>query len=447
MKLLNFKAKNVYGYLNFDISFNDKLSFLVGGNGSGKSTILKLIQAILTPNLRDIYLVPFETITLLINIEEIKYKINVSKEDTGITISVSNIQNELKLPNKDIEELSYILAKGDNLFNRELFHHRDNDTFKFIQKLDVPLFLGLERLDNTGYDEDRYDRHEQVIIRDGQRIIRKNRYAEGSLAISLRETQIIVQSVYERIKRKEDLFRRQLRDKILLSSFNYADINDFIYENNKIKQISLEEQKNIMSKKEDISNALKNLGFDKNKDFKEMELFFEKIEELFSEMANSKEDGINIAWLINNSQIDRIQKLIELIEGNNKKVQKNFELINKFIETMNHFLNDTGKSIEIDNIGALKIKKPNGDKVSIEALSSGERQLIVMFSHLIFKNESNPSGIFIIDEPELSLHIDWQKDFIRYATESNPNTQLILATHSPDIFIGNEKKTILIKRK
>ncbi len=447
MKLLNFKAKNVYGYLNFDISFNDKLSFLVGGNGSGKSTILKLIQAILTPNLRDIYLVPFETITLLINIEEIKYKINVSKEDTGITISVSNIQNELKLPNKDIEELSYILAKGDNLFNRELFHHRDNDTFKFIQKLDVPLFLGLERLDNTGYDEDRYDRHEQVIIRDGQRIIRKNRYAEGSLAISLRETQIIVQSVYERIKRKEDLFRRQLRDKILLSSFNYADINDFIYENNKIKQISLEEQKNIMSKKEDISNALKNLGFDKNKDFKEMELFFEKIEELFSEMANSKEDGINIAWLINKSQIDRIQKLIELIEGNNKKVQKNFELINKFIETMNHFLNDTGKSIEIDNIGALKIKKPNGDKVSIEALSSGERQLIVMFSHLIFKNESNPSGIFIIDEPELSLHIDWQKDFIRYATESNPNTQLILATHSPDIFIGNEKKTILIKRK
>ena len=447
MKLLNFKAKNVYGYLNFDISFNDKLSFLVGGNGSGKSTILKLIQAILTPNLRDIYLVPFETITLLINIEEIKYKINVSKEDTGITISVSNIQNELKLPNKDIEELSYILAKGDNLFNRELFHHRDNDTFKFIQKLDVPLFLGLERLDNTGYDEDRYDRHEQVIIRDGQRIIRKNRYAEGSLAISLRETQIIVQSVYERIKRKEDLFRRQLRDKILLSSFNYADINDFIYENNKIKQISLEEQKNIMSKKEDISNALKNLGFDKNKDFKEMELFFEKIEELFSEMANSKEDGINIAWLINKSQIDRIQKLIELIEGNNKKVQKNFELINKFIETMNHFLNDTGKSIEIDNIGALKIKKPNGDKVSIEALSSGERQLIVMFSHLIFKNESIPSGIFIIDEPELSLHIDWQKDFIRYATESNPNTQLILATHSPDIFIGNEKKTILIKRK
>lgn len=447
MKLLNFKAKNVYGYLNFDISFNDKLSFLVGGNGSGKSTILKLIQAILTPNLRDIYLVPFETITLLINIEEIKYKINVSKEDTGITISVSNIQNELKLPNKDIEELSYILAKGDNLFNRELFHHRDNDTFKFIQKLDVPLFLGLERLDNTGYDEDRYDRHEQVIIRDGQRIIRKNRYAEGSLAISLRETQIIVQSVYERIKRKEDLFRRQLRDKILLSSFNYADINDFIYENNKIKQISLEEQKNIMSKKEDISNALKNLGFDKNKDFKEMELFFEKIEELFSEMANSKEDGINIAWLINKSQIDRIQKLIELIEGNNKKVQKNFELINKFIETMNHFLNDTGKSIEIDNIGALKIKKPNGDKVSIEALSSGERQLIVMFSHLIFKNESNPSGIFIIDEPELSLHIDWQKDFIRYATDSNPNTQLILATHSPDIFIGNEKKTILIKRK
>ena len=113
---------------------------------------------------------------------------------------------------------------------------------------------------------------------------------------------------------------------------------------------------------------------------------------------------------------------------------------------MNYFLQDTGKSIEIDSIGTLKIKKPNGDKANIEALSSGERQLIVMFSHLIFKNESNPSGVFIIDEPELSLHIDWQKDFIKYAIEANPNTQLILATHSPDIFIGNEKKTILVKR-
>lgn len=447
MKLLQLKAEKVYGYLNFNIMFDDKLSFLVGGNGSGKTTILKLIQAILTPNLKDIYLIPFSIVELSIQINLKNQIIKVQKSKDGISISIDTQIEPLILPYRDIDELSYVLTKEENLFNRELFHHRNNETFKFIHSLDVPLFLGLERLENTSYDEDRYDRHEQIVIRDGQRrVIRKNRYIDGSLSISLKETQSIVQSVYERIRRKEDGQRRQLRDKILLSSFHYADVDDLLDEHNQIKQISLEEQKNIMSKKEDISNALKNFGFDKNKDFKEMEQFFEKVENLFLNMAQSNEDGVGIAWLINKSQIDRVQKLIKLIEENNKIVQKVYEPINKFIDTMNHFLKDTGKSIEIDNIGALKIKKPNGDKANIEALSSGERQLIVMFSHLIFKNESNPSGVFIIDEPELSLHIDWQKDFIRYAIEANPNTQLILATHSPDIFIGNEKKTILVKR-
>ena len=134
-----------------------------------------------------------------------------------------------------------------------------------------------------------------------------------------------------------------------------------------------------------------------------------------------------------------------LIDSSNAKVDKIYTNISKFTNTINYFLQDTGKSVEIDDIGNLRVKKPNDTYADLEALSSGERQLIVMFSHLIFKNESNPSGVFIIDEPELSLHIDWQKDFIRYAIEANPNTQLILATHSPDILIGNEKKSILVK--
>lgn len=448
MKLLQFKAEKVYGYLNFNIKFNDKLSFLVGGNGSGKTTVLKLIQAVLTPNLRDIYLIPFEKVELEFQNDLKDYKIKVEKSIDGITISLNNKSEPLSLPHKDTDELSYILTKEENLFNRELFHHRDNETFKFIQKLNVPLFLGLERLESTQYDEDRYDRHEQIIMRNGQRqVIRKNRYMDGSLSLSLKETQSIVQSVYEKIRRREDFQRRQLRDQILLTSFHYADVDDLLDENNQIKQISLEEQKNIMSKKEHISNALKNIGFDKDKNLQEMEQFFEKVEKLFSDMTkNIDGHNVSIAWLINKSQIDRIQNLITVIEKSNEQVKKNFELINNFINIINHFFQDTGKSIEIDNIGTLKIKKPNGDKASIEALSSGERQLIVMFSHLIFKNESNPSGVFIIDEPELSLHIDWQKDFIKYAIEANPNTQLILATHSPDILIGNEKKTILVKR-
>ena len=234
----------------------------------------------------------------------------------------------------------------------------------------------------------------------------------------------------------------------MLTSFHFAEIKDLFDENGGFKSINIDEQKSITTKKEAISQALKNIGFDRDKNIKQMDDFFVKIESLFLQMQQNQANikGLDIAWLINKSQVDRIQKLIELIDESNAKVKESYESLNKFTNTINHFLKDTGKSIDIDNIGVLKIKKPNGQSASIDALSSGERQLIVMFSHLIFKNESNPSGVFIIDEPELSLHLKWQEEFVEYAINSNPNTQLILATHSPEIFSGFEENVIQVSR-
>ena len=93
MKLLRFKAKKVYGYLKFDIKFDDKLSFLVGGNGSGKTTILKLIQAVLTPNLGDIYLIPFTEIELEIQNSSKNYEIKVLPKPITVSYTL-----ELKYP-------------------------------------------------------------------------------------------------------------------------------------------------------------------------------------------------------------------------------------------------------------------------------------------------------------------------------------------------------------
>ncbi|MDX7184539.1 AAA family ATPase [Klebsiella aerogenes] len=60
MRLLKFTASNVYGYINFNIKFNKDVSFLVGANGSGKSTAIKLIQATFSLNFKELILIPFE---------------------------------------------------------------------------------------------------------------------------------------------------------------------------------------------------------------------------------------------------------------------------------------------------------------------------------------------------------------------------------------------------
>ncbi|MBA4155728.1 AAA family ATPase, partial [Flavobacterium sp.] len=73
----------------------------------------------------------------------------------------------------------------------------------------------------------------------------------------------------------------------------------------------------------------------------------------------------------------------------------------------------------------------------INYLSSGEQQILILFSYIAFNSQNGK--IFIIDEPELSLHIKWQEDFLEKLEKITPkNTQLILATHSP--ILANKKK-------
>ena len=67
---------------------------------------------------------------------------------------------------------------------------------------------------------------------------------------------------------------------------------------------------------------------------------------------------------------------------------------------------------------------------NIENLSSGEKQIAILFTYLAF----SPGKIFVIDEPELSLHPRWQDEFLNAVQEVMPaETQLIIATHSPAI--------------
>lgn len=78
---------------------------------------------------------------------------------------------------------------------------------------------------------------------------------------------------------------------------------------------------------------------------------------------------------------------------------------------------------------------------SIFNLSSGEKQLIILIACLSLLEDAKRSHVYIVDEPEVSLHITWQEKFIDALLEASPNTQFILATHSPSIIARNERRT------
>lgn len=108
--------------------------------------------------------------------------------------------------------------------------------------------------------------------------------------------------------------------------------------------------------------------------------------------------------------------------------------IRKFFDTVDHLFAKTGKVIEIDPHTNHLIFKDNGEVIPLYKLSSGEKQLLLILLR-VFLMEEKPY-VLLMDEPEISLHIEWQYKLFEEIRLLNPSCQIITSTHSPSLF-GN----------
>lgn len=113
-----------------------------------------------------------------------------------------------------------------------------------------------------------------------------------------------------------------------------------------------------------------------------------------------------------------------------EEIQNN---IDELFHIINELFQDTGKTISISKgNNSTLIFHQNGDILQLEHLSSGEKQLLLILLK-VFLLEKKPAIIFM-DEPEISLHIRWQREIIDRIRQINPYCQIIIATHSPSVF-------------
>lgn len=84
-------------------------------------------------------------------------------------------------------------------------------------------------------------------------------------------------------------------------------------------------------------------------------------------------------------------------------------------------------------------------KLSPTDLSSGEQHELVLFYELLFKVK--PDSLVLIDEPELSIHVGWQVEFLRDLQEITKlaDLDILMATHSPDIIQDRWDLTVELK--
>ena len=102
----------------------------------------------------------------------------------------------------------------------------------------------------------------------------------------------------------------------------------------------------------------------------------------------------------------------------------------------------SGKKIIYDEtLLTMNVYDCNDEKIDFEDLSSGEKQVISIFSK-VYLDVVTPC-IFIIDEPEISLSIEWQKDFLKDIYDSGKIGLMIATTHSPFIFKNEYRKFVI----
>lgn len=165
-----------------------------------------------------------------------------------------------------------------------------------------------------------------------------------------------------------------------------------------------------------------------------------------------------------NALSERIVEILKNVdEQKNESESGENPLLKKLIVNMSNELNKESEYIQAVNklaeifneyIGPEKYLKITDEKVSvrfhssreshkIDALSSGERHLLVLLT--IFVIEGNKRQLFMIDEPEISLNMVWQRKLLPLLSELAPNSEIIVASHSPSVARANSNYLVELR--
>lgn len=448
VKLISLNIKKLYGCYTYNVKFNTDVTFIYGANGCGKTTILNITEAIITGKLFKLFNYNFEEIKLGYvkneNLSDIKYiviKLRKSKLDIKFNNQNYNIEIDIffegiRPPSRNFINITRAYFKNYN------FLSEIKNTFNYV-------YLPLNRSNILYKHDNEYDMKVPKFHPVHNFLDEETAFISETCDIAMSQIEALIYNEQSRINSKvsaiNDMFRNDILKSLLEIRQNY-DIT------NMIKEIL---QQNILSDLQKTKTAyikvLKELKLlDDLEENTKYNSFFEDLINDYKSIQKNESENLSADFILRFQEISKIKNLLDIagkMEQQKTKIRRPIEI---FKSTMNEFIGDSDeeKQIKIDAIGKIFFTtKYSKDKIEIQYLSSGEKQLLTFFANLIFKVRSNSSGIFVVDEPELSLHLSWQKIFVEKALEINNNIQLIFATHAPEIIGKNRNKMYKLERE
>lgn len=440
MKLLTFKANNVHDYMNFDIDFLEDLNFLAGLNGTGKTTVLNLIISLITPSIKKIIDIKYDYIELKFEHEGENHSIITTKDDNYFEMKYNENAVAINYKGLRIDDESDIR-----------YELKSDDLIMKLEEIPTPMFLDLKR---RFIDNSRNIYEEESIHNDFYRRKTIDDSHGHSSDLSLHEVKKHISKLINSITRKELRRSEALKKNILKESFTIQELSTK-------EDIEIPTREELEGYKKNILSTLEMLEL-KDEDDRLFEDFFDSIEKIINDLISiaenrnnkkTKKNDIKIEnmviskWIINQPQLFRIIKLSKLISDHQSNVKKLYEIKNNFLDAVNAFYKQTNKELRIKSDGVPEILINGNNPRKIDYLSSGERQILILLSHLYLNKNLPKNGIFIIDEPELSLHLLWQETFVDAIIKAKPDLQIILATHSPAIIQNKKQNYVPLNKK
>lgn len=399
------KFTKLFGRFDYDLEMKDGgITIITGPNGFGKSTILRCIEAIQNGIEGLVYFINLDFEKIEFFFENQVTIIQKDEEKLYIDKSAINIREMLQ----KIFRLSYRYGPYLRHRNEEIFLDRRTGKAYEIEEILSNSDAISVILDNTIPLNELFS---QTVINKLRKIKEKTGniffIKEQRLIANKKENRRQEDRVVNIIEELPEKFKKQIGE----ISEKYSKVaNEF----DSTYPYRLFNEKNGINQSE------------YEKSMKEMKKKFEKLKEY------------DISEINSNRRLEFREEFATALkiyfEDFNNKYKVYEELINKldlYVGIINSRL--TFKRIKISREEGIEVISDNEKKLKLSELSSGEKQEIVLFYQLIFETPNN--SLLLIDEPEISLHIIWQKIFMNDLQKvvDLKKLNVIVATHSAQI--------------